>query len=356
MQEIAPLEGLRILDFSRLLPGPLGTHFLSDMGAEVVKVEHPQRMDYTRYYEPKREGNSVMFHLMNHNKESLIVDYTTKAGKDTIMDEIKKADVLIEQFRPGAMARFGFSFEEVKRINPKIVYISITGYGQQGKKADKAGHDINYMATAGLLDLNRDEKGKPVIPGFQVADIAGGSYMLLAACTSGVLAQQRHQKAQFIDLALADATLPLASIAQGMQQGGIPYAKMPLLSGLLVNYNVYECADNKWIALGALELKFWNAFCELVGQPDWKAKSDQELIVGVFDKSKVTALFRTKTQAEWVALTEAHDVCLSPILTQAEVIAYQDRMERDSFAEISVGPHKMHPYKIPFKTYMAEDS
>ena len=356
MQKTILLEGFRVLDFSRLLPGPLGTHFLSDMGAEVIKVESPNRMDYIRYYEPKRERNSVIFHIINHGKTSLIVDYNTQKGKATLLEEIKKADILIEQFRPGAMANFGFSFEEVRRINPKIVYVSISGYGQKGPRTHKAGHDLNYMAASGLLDLNRDAQGTPVIPGFQVADIAGGSYMLLAACTSGFLAQQRHHKAQYIDLSLVDATIPLGIIAQGMQQGGIPYVKMPLLSGFLVNYNVYCCSDGKWVALGALELKFWNNFCDLVSQPDWRAESDQELIVGVFDKSKVEALFLSKTQSDWIACTEKHDVCLSPILTQADLLDHQRTMGRDSFQSIAVGGHELHTYKTPFNCYMAEDS
>lgn len=229
MQESKPLQGVTIIDFTRLLPGPLGTHLLSQLGAKVIKIESPKRLDYTRFYEPKIDDSSFMFHTMNHSKEILNIDYETEEGYKNVCDLIATADVLIEQFRPGAMASFNLDFEAVKKLNPKMVYVSVTGYGQSGELHTKAGHDINYLATAGLLDLNRDEKGKPVIPGFQIADIAGGSYMLLSACTSGLLAQKLQHKPQYIDVSLLDATIPLSAIANSMLQGGASYKKTPIL-------------------------------------------------------------------------------------------------------------------------------
>ncbi|MEO5789367.1 CaiB/BaiF CoA-transferase family protein, partial [Gelidibacter sp.] len=314
MQETKPLQGITVIDFTRLLPGPLGTHFLSQLGAQVIKIEGPKRLDYTRFYDPKIEGSSVMFHMLNHSKEQLIVDYETEEGYQKTLELIATADVLIEQFRPGAMASFNLDFETVKQINPNIVYVSVTGYGQKGELHLKAGHDINYLATSGLLDLNRDEQGKPVIPGFQIADIAGGSYMLLSACTSGLLAQKMQQKPQYIDLSLLDATIPINAIAHSMSQGGASYKQTPILSGMLVNYNVYECLDGKWMALGALELKFWNDFCQMVEKPEWIAKSEMELINGIFPKKDLELLFKTKTRDEWASLSKDYDNCLSPIL------------------------------------------
>jgi len=354
MKEIKPLEGIRILDFSRLLPGPLGTHFLSEMGAEVIKIESPKRLDPTRFYQPKIGGNSAIFHLMNYGKESLIIDYETLEGQELVKEKIKTADVLIEQFRPGAMASFGFSFDEVRELNPKIVYISVTGYGHTGILNDKAGHDLNYLALSGLLDLNRDANGKPVIPGFQIADIAGGSYMLLSACTSGLLAQQRKQQAQYIDLSILDAIIPMGAIPHALQQGGASYKATPILSGFLVNYNVYECKDKKWIALAALELKFWNSFCDMVQQPDWKTAIESDLICGIFDKKKLDDLFREKTRDEWTATAKDIDICLSPILSQREVSLEPNMIDRGVFNEVPVDEKTIQTYASPFKIFCAE--
>lgn len=351
MQQTKPLKGIRILDFTRLLPGPLGTHMLGELGAEIIKVESPKRMDYTRFYDPKIEGVSTMFHVINANKTSLIVDYETEEGYQQVVDEIKKADVLVEQFRPGAMAGFKLSFEDVKKINPNIVYVSVTGYGQSGVNKDKAGHDVNYLAETGLLSLNRDEQGKPVIPGFQVADIAGGSLTLVSACTSALLAQKMQNKPQYVDVSLFDATLSLGTIAHGMLQGGVDYLKMPFLSGMMVNYNVYECADAQWIALGAFELKFWNSFCDMVDKPDWKASKDHELVAGVFDKKKLEELFKTKTRDQWIKEAKDFDICLSPILEMKEVYGQQHTKDREMFSGVTIETHDVNVYNSLFKTY-----
>lgn len=351
MQETKPLQGITVIDFTRLLPGPLGTHFLSQLGARVIKIESPKRLDYTRFYDPKIGDSSVMFHTLNHSKEQLLVDYETDEGYQKVIELITDADVLIEQFRPGAMASFKLDFETIKKINPNIVYVSVTGYGQNGELHSKAGHDINYLATAGLLDLNRDEQGKPVIPGFQIADIAGGSYMLLSACTSGLLAQKMQQKPQYIDLSLLDATIPLNAIGHSMFQGGASYKQTPILSGMLVNYNVYECLDEKWIALGALELKFWNDFCQMVEKPEWIAKSEMELINGVFPKKDLELLFKTKTRDEWANLSKDYDNCLSPILELEEVTHHKHIQQRDVFNETMINNTTIKTYNSPYKTY-----
>jgi len=351
MQEILPLQGIKILDFSRLLPGPLGTHMLSQMGAEVIKIESPKRMDYSRFYQPQINGVSTLFHTLNHYKENLVLDYETPEGYQQIVEQIRTADVLVEQFRPGAMEGFNLSFETVKKINPKIVYVSVTGYGQTGDKKDAAGHDLNYMAETGLLSMNRDENGKPLIPGFQVADIAGGSFTLVAACSSGLLAQRIQQKAQYIDVSLYDATFAIGAIAHGMLQGKADYGKTPFLSGHMVNYNVYECADNKWIALGALELKFWNSFCDMVGHPLWKTVETTDLISGVFDKRLLEGLFKTKSRDEWVNMSMNFDVCLSPVLDAHEVYDQKQTKERTLFQDVEIGDVTVKIYTKPYKSY-----
>jgi len=264
---------------------------------------------------------------------------------------VKNADVLVEQFRPGAMSRFNLSFETVKEMNPNIVYISLTGYGQKGEKKDKAGHDLNYLAETGLLSMNKDEQGKPVIPGFQIADIAGGAYMLVSACTTGLLAQKTHHKAQYVDLSIFDTTISLGAIAHGMLQGNVDYYQTPFLSGFMVNYNVYECADKKWIALGALELKFWNSFCDMVQKPKWKTSKSESLIAGVFNKKKLEQLFKTKTRDEWVSLSKDYDICLSPILELKEVYKKKHTKDRPIFMEVEIDEKTIKIYPKPYKTY-----
>ena len=319
MKPTLPLKNIKIIDFTRLLPGPLGTHLLSQMGAEIFKIESPKRMDTTRYYQPKINDVSVLFNALNHTKKQCIIDYETDEGYKEIVKIIQSADVLVEQFRPGAMKAFKLDYETVKNINPKIVYISITGYGQTGPNSLKAGHDLNFIAENGLLSLNKDTRGTPVIPDFQLADIAGGSYMLIAACTTGLLAQKLQNKAQFISISLADASGSLATIPNAMLHGGMPYQKTPILSGMLVNYNVYQCQDKKWIALAALELKFWNLFCEVIQKNHWKTDNTDTLIAGRFDKKKLEDLFITKPRDTWVELFKNHDVCLSAVKELEEV-------------------------------------
>lgn len=353
MNEILPLEGVKIIDFTRLLPGPLGTHLLSQLGAIVTKIESPKRLDYARFYEPKINGVSTLFHVLNSTKKQLILDYETPSGYEQVIEEIKNTDVLIEQFRPQAMQTFNLSFDIIKKINPKIVYISLTGYGQTGFKRNKAGHDINYLAESGLLSLIKDENGKPVIPGFQLADVAGGSYMLVSACSTGLLAQKRNKKAQYIDLSIADSIISLGAIANGMLQGNIDYNKKPFLSGYLVNYNVYECSDKKWIALGALELKFWNSFCEMVQKPNWKVFKNEELTVDLFDKEQLDKLFKTKTCDEWIALALNYDVCLSTVLELKDVLNKQHTNEIPISNEFKIETKTLKIYTKPFKTFVS---
>ncbi len=354
MKSIKPLEGIKILDFSRLLPGPAGTHLLSTLGAEVIKIESPKRMDYLRDFQPKADKVSATFRTINHTKDIRIVDYETEEGKEEIKELIRNTDILIEQFRPGAMDGFGFSFEETEKINPKIVYISITGYGQQGEMSQKAGHDINYLALSGLLDLNRDATGKPVVPGFQLADVAGGSFMLMSACTAGLLSQQKTNKAQYIDISLADSAASVGAIPFGISEGGMSYHDMPILSGLMVNYDVYECQDGKYIAFGALEVKFWNTFCEAVGKSEWKVDNQMNLMKGIFDENLLKDLFKQETRDQWVEDLKEYDVCISPVLQAKETVENTHMKDREVFSQFQVGGTVLHSYQSPFKTYITE--
>jgi alpha-methylacyl-CoA racemase len=213
-----PLEGVRILDFSRLLPGPLASMFLADMGAEVLKVEDPDNPDYVRDFEPMLGDTSAFYYALNRNKKSLAVNFLNPEGKKIIDHILQSTDILIEQYRPGVMGHFGFGYEQAKAINPKIIYISITGYGQNNSMAQIAGHDLNYIATSGVLSTIGLNKETITIPGVQIADIAGGSYMSINAILAALYQREKTGKGQQIDLSMTNAVLPLVALQFAEQQ------------------------------------------------------------------------------------------------------------------------------------------
>lgn len=328
------LHNIKIIDFTRLLPGPLATHLLAQMGAEVIKIESPRRMDYARASGAQVDGASVLFHQLNHNKTSKIIDYTSEVGKAEILALIQSADAVIEQFRPGAMAAWGLGYEDLKALNPSLVYLSLTGYGQQGKYAQEAGHDLNYLAYAGILGLMRDDAGKPTIPDVQFADI-GGAYMAVMAIQSALIQKLTTGKGSFVDMALCDAMMPFLSIPYALHKGDMDYRQFNIINGkTTVNYAVYECADGKWLSVAAMELKFWNNLCDAIEKPDWKRDNPMQLFVQVFPKVEVEALFKSKTQAEWMDLFKGKDVCVAPILDLEELEAHPYHQAKQSFEPI----------------------
>ena len=309
------LEGKTILDFTLLLPGPLATNILAQMGARIIKVEHPKKKDGTRMFPPYVNDKAILYRMLNHNKEELLIDFRVEKGRAHILELVKKADVFVEQFRPQVMKAWGLDYESLKIINPDLIYLSLSGYGQEGEYSLNAGHDLNYLACTGILDLIRDENGKPVIPGVQIADIAGGSYMLVTACLAALI----QGKGQYVDVSVLDGLPPLLTIPLSQLWGGINPHELKMLNGNLVNYNVYICKDSEWMALGALETKFWNNFCDLVGHSDWKRENVWELSIHVFPYAEVQELFLTKTRSEWLELSKGQDICLSPVLKISEV-------------------------------------
>ncbi|MCW3125033.1 MAG: Carnitine dehydratase, partial [Bacteroidetes bacterium] len=310
-----PLEGVTVIDFTRLLPGPLATQMLADMGADVIKVEDPDSPDYIRSFEPMIDGTSAFYYALNRNKRSLAVNFLSPEGKQIITDLVKKADVFIEQYRPGVMKNFGLDYESLKQINPRIIYVSITGYGQESSKSQAAGHDLNYISIAGMLSVTGDANGYPIIPGFQLADIAGGSYMAVNAVTAALYKREKTQTGEWLDVAMTDSVLPFMALpfAEHQATGAKhPRGKFQLAGGQ-ANYNIYKCADGKFIALGSLEPKFWNAVCKRLGKPEW-----QEKIIGGVDiqasiQKELQQIFLAQTREEWIKFFATDDICLTPI-------------------------------------------
>lgn len=305
------LTGYRILDFSKLLPGPLATLWMAQQGAEVIKVESPNSPDPVRFYPPMKDGISAYYTALNAGKKSLSVDYRSEEGKAQILELVKTADVVVEQFRPGVLDAFGLGFETLITANPKIILVSITGYGQTGEMALTPGHDINYLSYSGILESQRDENGKPVISAAQLADVAGGSMMTLNATTTALLHRERTGEGQHVDVSMTKNVSVLNALraAEEMVTG----KSGGYLSGAIASYNIYECADGKYAALGALEPKFWQKFCNLMEHPEWGGRlMESELI------TEVQALFSTQPLSFWCKKLEQENVCFSPVLSLAE--------------------------------------
>ena len=307
----ASLSGYRVLDFSKLLPGPLATMWMAQQGAEVIKIESPQSPDPVRFYPPTKDGSSVFCHALNAGKKSLSLDYRSNNGRETILNLVETADVVVEQFRPSVLDGFGLGYDSLKARNPKIILVSITGYGQEGDMSGWPGHDINYLSYSGMLDAQRDSNGNPIISKAQLADVSGGSMMTLNATTSALLHRERTGEGQHMDVSMTHNVSVLQSlrITEELETG----THGGHLSGAIASYNIYECADGRHVALGALEPKFWQKFCNLMGHPDWGGRlMEKELI------REVASLIKTQPMKYWVDKLEREGVCLSPVLTVHE--------------------------------------
>ena len=331
--EKGPLQGVRILDVSRLLPGPLATMLLADMGAEVIKIEDPSSPDPTRTIPPFVGKESAYYLAVNRSKRSLTLNLHSQKGKELFLELVKTADIVLEQYRPGIMDKIGIGYSKATSINPNIIYVSITGFGQDGPYSQQAGHDINYLAYSGILGITGIKDGKPVIPGVQIADIAAGSYTAVNACLLALLNRQRTGKGEQVDVSMTDACMPLMAFPMAMYQtsGNIAQRGNEMLSGAIPNYNVYECKDGKYLALGALEPKFWAGFCEMIEFPEWNAEAFAGPVKAEILMAKLQVLFKTKTQAEWLEQAKGFDICLSPVNDVKEVFADPQLKHRQIF-------------------------
>ena len=316
-----PLKGLRILDLTRLYPGPLGTMMLADMGAEVIKIEDMNSPDYMRFYPPYLASESAGYLAVNRSKRSIALNLKSKKGLDIFFALVKTADIVVEQFRPGVLDEMGLGYDSARRFKADIIYVSVTGYGQNGPYAQHAGHDINYIGYSGILSTTGSKKTGPIIPGPQIADVAGGAYMTIIACLCALWSRQKSGQGQRVDVSMLDAILPLMTLQMAHYQaaGLSPAVGEAALSGGLACYDVYRCADEKYIALGILEEKFWKNFCDMAGHPDWLPK---QFVIGEEAdqlKAEISAFFETKKREEWIATSTDYDICMTPVLEIAEI-------------------------------------
>ena len=337
-----PLAGLLVLDFTTLLPGPMATLMLAEAGAEVIKIERPGGEDM-RFFPPQVDGEGAAFALLNRGKEGLTLDLKSEADRDKLKPLIARADILVEQFRPGVMARLGLGYEDVRELNPKLIYCSISGYGQSGPRADEAGHDLNYIGATGLLDLQPGPVEKPVVPPMLAADIAGGTFpavinILLALCARDQSGQGCH-----LDIAMTDAMFTFAwyALALGTASGRFPKPGELMLAGGSPRYQLYPTKDGRIVACGALEQKFWLAFAQVIGLAP-------EFVDDMRDpkatRDAVARLVATRSAEEWRPLLAKADCCATIVTSLEEALRDPHFVERGLFAhEVAIGKGRTLP-------------
>jgi len=317
-----PLEGIRVLDLSQLLPGSLCTQILADLGADVLKIESTKGGDGFRWTPPLVKTLGSFFHVTNRNKRGMKLNLREPAGREIFLKLVPQADVLLDNFRPGGMKRMGLGYDDLKQINPRLIYCSITGFGQDGPYQDRAAHDINFLSISGILDLLGEKGGRPIVPAIQIAGAGGGSLNAALGILAALIRRERTGAGQYLDVAILDGLAPFLALtmSQYMADGQLTRRGESLVGGGYAFYNVYETADGKFLALGALEEKFWIEFCKAVGREDLieeqfaPAPRQDELI------EEVRAIIRQKTRQEWVDLRSQYDTCFSPVNNLEEAL------------------------------------
>ncbi len=334
-----PLEGLKVLDLSRLLPGGFCTLLLADFGADVIKVEDTGTGDYLRWSPPHYEGadrtaGGALFLALNRGKRSIRLDLKTDRGKDVLLRLAGDADVLLESFRPGVLDRLGVGYERLRERNPRLIYCAITGYGQDGPNRDRSGHDMNYLGLNGLLGLTGDADGPPVQAAGQIADLGGGALMAAIGVLIALRERERSGEGQLVDCSMFDGSLAwLAMVAaEALASGQAPSRGSLALAGGLTCYRPYRCADG-YVTLAALEPKFWRAFCHGVKR--------QDLLEHAFDPpgseahAAVCQLVAGRTREQWRAFASEHDCCLEPVLALDEALESELVAAREMVVELA---------------------
>lgn len=332
-----PLASLKVLDFSTLLPGPFASLLLADMGAEVLRIESPTRPDLLRVLPPHDQGVSASHAYLNRNKRSLALDLKQPAALEIIKRLLGEHDILLEQFRPGVMERLGLGYEALKAINPRLIYVSITGYGQTGPYRERAGHDINYLALTGLSSYTGRADSGPLPLGIQAADIAGGSLHGVIGLLAAVIARQHSGQGQYLDVSMADCAFSLNALAgAGYLACGVePDRESELLNGGSF-YDYYRTRDGRWMSVGSLEPAFMQALCEALGRPELAVHgldpAQQYLL-----KQALQAEFEKRDFAELCKLFAAVDACVEPVLSLEEALAHPQLRARQVVTQVPRG-------------------
>jgi crotonobetainyl-CoA:carnitine CoA-transferase CaiB-like acyl-CoA transferase len=312
-----PLDNVTVLDFSTLLPGPLAGLILARAGARVIKIERPKTGDEMRSYKPSFDKFSVNFALLNEGKESIEIDLKSDDARARLKPLIENADILIEQFRPGVMDRMGLGYAELKRINPRLIYCSITGWGQSGPKAMVAAHDLNYMAEAGILGLSSGSDGAPIVPPVLAADIAAGAYPAIINILLALRNRETTREGTYLDIAMGENLLTFAywGLGNGFAADEWPGGGDALVTGGSPRYQIYETADRRYIAAAPLEDRFWTNFCDVIGLPE-ELRPPSAHQATVIDA--VASIIETRSALQWMQAFADRDVCCSIVASLKE--------------------------------------
>jgi crotonobetainyl-CoA:carnitine CoA-transferase CaiB-like acyl-CoA transferase len=325
-----PLKGLKVLDFTTLLPGPYATQLLADMGAEVLRVESPSRPDLVKFMPPMVGKSSAAHATVNRNKQAIAIDLKHPESKEIIHRLIGEYDIVIEQFRPGVMKRLGLGYEALKEIQPKMIYCSITGYGQTGPLKDRAGHDINYLALSGLASFSGRKETGPVLSSTQIADIAGGSHHAVMAILAAVIERSTSGAGQYLDISMSDAAMALSTMfgAGALASGKDPECGQEMLNGGLF-YDYYRTADDKYISVGSLEPNFASELLNALGLSEFLSRiADQRPSTQEDIRKAIASKIVEQDQAHWNDLFGKLDACVEPVLTMNEAAAHPHFVER----------------------------
>ncbi|MGE5335705.1 MAG: CaiB/BaiF CoA transferase family protein [Nitrososphaerota archaeon] len=336
-----PLAGVRVLDLTRLLPGGYASQMLADLGADVLKIEEPGLGDYARTMPPFARSVGQAFLAVNREKRSAAINLKHPRGHEALLRLVDGADVLLESFRPGVLARLGLDYDTLHARNPRLVVCSISGYGQDGPYNQRAGHDLNYIGYAGLLAHLARPGEPPILPGAQFADIAGGSLMAVAGILAALVGRAANGEGRYVDVSMTDGALALLPLLATRVLNGTPEPSPgeAELTGALPGYNIYETSDGRYLTVGALEPKFFEHLCQRLGRPDLIARqfprdsAERDAVV-----AELAAIFRTKTRDEWLVELADADACVGPVNTIAEALADPQLTARGMAIHGSYGP------------------
>ncbi len=330
-----PLAGIRILDLSQYLPGPLCCQMLADFGADVIKIETLQG-ELGRIANPQIDGNRAHYYNVNRNKKSLTLNLKSAKGKEIFKKLVQESDVVFEQFRPDTMNKLGLGYEELKKVNKRVIYCALTGYGYSGPLKMAAGHDNNYLSLTGILSIS-GTKDAPGLVGTQIADIAGGTLHSVIAILLALKARENTGEGQFCDVAMVDgcSTMLAYVLADYWGNERVPQRSADSLNGGLACYNLYETADGKYVSLGAIEPKFWADFCTRIGHAEWiqdKSNTNPGVQETIIEQIKI--IMKQKTQQEWVETMADLDICFAPVLDLDQTIRHSQIQERETVIQI----------------------
>lgn len=337
-----PLEGIVMVDMARMGPGPFCATILGDMGADIIRIDQPGRGDLIPQEVQTRDATASS---MGRNARSIGLNLKDEKARDIFYTLIEKADIFQEGFRPGVVKRLGLDYETVKEINPRLVYASISGFGQDGPYKSWAGHDINYVSTAGLLGMTGEKGGVPVYLGTVIADFAGGGMHTAIGILLALFHRERSGKGQYVDVSMTDGVMALTAnvIEQYLQTGVAPRRGETMLGGLFPFYHLYECKEGKWISIGNIEPWLWANFCRAIGR--------EEFIEAQFEmgpkREEITKelqkIFKTKTMQEWVDILGPANVCVGPVNDIEDVVTNPQINARHMIIEVD------HPEKGKIK-------